>query len=84
LMNNTEKAIQNFEITIKNGSSTHWYYAANSSLMLGMIYEEKKNYDRALTYYKLCLSLEFDQYKNSIDQKAQAGIDRIKHLTTKD
>jgi tetratricopeptide (TPR) repeat protein len=76
----TDKAIHNYEITIKNGSSSHWHFAANSSLMLGMIYEEKEQYSKAESYYKLCISLEFDQYKNSIDQKAQAGIDRINHL----
>lgn len=72
-----DKAIHNYEVTIKNGSSSPWHYAANSSLMLGMIYEERGDYKNALKYFNLCKSLEFEQYKNSIDQKAQAGIDRV-------
>ncbi len=74
-----DKAIHNYEITIANGSSTVWHFAANSALMLGSIYEERKDFSKALTYYRKCLSLEFEQYKNSIDQKAQGAIDRIKN-----
>lgn len=74
---NVEKAIHNYEVTIKNGSSSPWHFAANSALMLGMIYERKKDYSTSLKYYRLCLSIEHEQYKNSIDQKAQAAIDRV-------
>ncbi len=72
-----DKAIHNFEITIKNGSSSPWHFAANSSLMLGRIYEDKNYFENALKYYKMCLSMDHEQYKNSIDQKAKAGIDRV-------
>ncbi|HNS11609.1 MAG TPA: hypothetical protein PKM97_03265 [Bacteroidia bacterium] len=73
-----DKAIYYYDQTIKNGSSTSFYFAANSALMLGSIYEEKMQFDLALEYYKKCLSLRGHEYQNSIDQKAQAGLDRIK------
>ena len=77
---NIDKAIRNYEITIKNGSSSPWHFAANSSLMLGTIYENKKEYDKALKYYQLCLTMDFDQYKNSIEQKAKAGVERVSKM----
>lgn len=77
LSNQLDKAIEYYEMTLKNGFSSPYYFAANSSLMLGLIYEEKKEYTKAKSYFETCIGLNYDQYKNGIDQKAQAGIDRI-------
>jgi tetratricopeptide (TPR) repeat protein len=74
----TEKAITYFQNTIKNSEQSRFYYAGNSCLMLGQIYEQKREFEKARLYYKKCLQMECDQYKNSIDQKAQAGLDRLK------
>lgn len=74
----SEKAILLFEQTIKNGSSATYYYAANSALILGGIYENRNEFVKAEYYFKICLSLNNHEYQNSIDQKAQAGIDRLK------
>jgi tetratricopeptide (TPR) repeat protein len=75
-----EKAIDLYQKTIDNGSAATFYFAANSALMMGMLFEEKNDLDRAETYFKKCLSMERHHYQNSIDQKAQAGLDRIKLL----
>jgi tetratricopeptide (TPR) repeat protein len=74
----TEKAIYYYSKTIKNGGSSKLYFAANSALLLGNIYESNGQYDLALEYYKKCLNFRGHEYQNSIDQKAQAGQDRIK------
>lgn len=84
LSNQLDKAIQYYEMTLKNGNSSTYYFAANSSLMLGLIYEEKKEYAKAKSYFEKCIGLNYDQYKNGIDQKAQAGIDRISKSSTKE
>jgi tetratricopeptide (TPR) repeat protein len=73
-----EKAILYFEKTLKNGLSSKRYFAANSSLMLGQIYEEKGEFERATSYYKQTIEIKSDEYKNSMDQKAKAGLERIK------
>ncbi|MBK6987234.1 MAG: tetratricopeptide repeat protein [Bacteroidetes bacterium] len=75
-----EKAIDLYQKTIDNGASATFYFAANSALLLGMIYEDKNDLDKSESFYKKCLSMERHQYQNSIDQKAQAGLDRIKIL----
>ncbi|MCC7231999.1 MAG: tetratricopeptide repeat protein [Bacteroidia bacterium] len=72
------KAMEYYEQTLKNGSSSRFYFAANSALLLGSMYEEEGNSYRAEEYYKKCLSMEDHEYQNSIDQKARAGLDRLK------
>ncbi len=80
----TEKAVSLFEQTIKNGASATFYYAANSSLILGDIYENRSELGKAEYYFKKCLSMNSHEYQNSIDQKAQAGLDRLKLLKEKE
>ena len=77
-LNQADKAIAYFEQTLNNGSSTKYYFAANSALLLGNIYEEKNDFEKAKMYYTKCLSLRDHEYQNSIDSKAQAGLERVK------
>lgn len=73
-----EKAKDLYRITYNNGKSVPYYFSANSALLLGNIYEDEEQGDSAVYYYKKCLELRPHEYQNSIDQKAKAGLDRIK------
>ncbi len=73
-----EKAILNYNATLRNGESSHYYYAANSALMLGMIYEEEKDFVKAKIFYQRCLNMRSHDYQNSIDQKAQAALEKLR------
>ena len=73
----TEKALPLFRQTLRNGSSRQWHYAANAALQLGTIYEAAGQPDSAAYYYNSCLDLRHHEYQNSIDQKAQAGLERV-------
>lgn len=77
-LNNTEKAIEFYKLTIQNGKSIPFYFAANAAYAIGLLYENQANYDLALEYYNLSLALDGYEYQNSINQKAKAGINRIK------
>ncbi|MDP4266646.1 MAG: tetratricopeptide repeat protein [Bacteroidota bacterium] len=77
LMNDLNKAISYYEMTLKNGENKPYYFAANSSLQLGNIYETKGNIEKARYYYQKCLNIKGHEYKNSIDQKAKSGLNRI-------
>ncbi len=77
-LNEVDKAIDYFEQTLRNGESSGYYFAANSALLLGTIYEEKNDFEKAKMYYVKCLSLRNHEYQNSIDQKAHAGLERVK------
>ena len=73
-----EKAMTLFRQTLRNGESARWYFAANSALQLGTIYEEKGRADSAAYYYNRCLDLRHHEYQNSLDQKARAGLERVR------
>jgi hypothetical protein len=72
-------AIPYYEKTIVKGYESEYYYAANSALKLGMIYERQGEDIKAISFYKQAMSMENKEYKNSIDQKAKAGINRIEN-----
>lgn len=73
-----DKALTCYQSVIDNGSNSPFYFAANSALLTGAIYEKRKEKDLALSYYKKVLSIKEHQYSNSIEQKAKAGMDRLK------
>jgi len=77
-MKQGEKAIEFFNETIKNGESSTYYFAANAALLLGNMYEEKGDFASAKKNYERCLAMRNHEYQNSIDQKAQAGLERLK------
>jgi tetratricopeptide (TPR) repeat protein len=74
-----DKAIKYYETTIKNGSELSFYFAANSSLQLGLIYESKGNLVLAKSYFTKSMNMKNSEYKSSISQKAKAGINRIEN-----
>lgn len=75
--NELQLAVNLYKTVIEIGSVDKEYFAANSALMLGNIFEEKKDFHNARHYYKMCLTLPFEDYRNSIQQKAKAGLQRI-------
>lgn len=74
---NMEQAKEDYNTTYKSGKDMPLYYAANSLLNLGNIYEDEGKNKEALWCYKECLELDFDQFETSIHQKAKAGISRL-------
>jgi len=76
---NAAGMIKYYQKTIELGREKPYYFAANAALHLGYYFENQKNYDKAKTYYRLCLDMDYDEYRNSITQKAKAGLNRIKN-----
>lgn len=77
-LGNEEEAIRNYLITIRMGENRKEYFAARASLQIGLIYENKGQKTKAITYFEKCIGMEDHAYKNSLDQKAKAGIARCK------
>lgn len=73
-----EEAIGAYLTTIKAGERLKEYYAARAALQIGFIYEEKGDRTQAMSYFEKCLSFKDHDYKNSLDQRAKAGIARCK------
>ena len=72
------EAIQGYRSTIALGKNRTEYFAARAALQIGVIYERKGNKEAAIQYYQQCLDMDDHDYKDSIDQKAKAGIARCK------
>lgn len=74
---NYEKSISYYALTLEEGREYNYYFAANSALQLGLIYENANDYEKAEKYFRQCLKLKPEEYKNGIHQKAKAGLNRI-------
>lgn len=72
-----DKAIAYYMQTIEMGSQSEYYYAANAALKLGIIYENRSDYEKAAFFFRAAQSMNNKEYKNSIDQKAKAGLNRL-------
>lgn len=72
-----DRAISCYKTVVETGSNHPYHFAANSALLLGAMYERNKDDKNASKYYQLALSMKNHQYKNSIDQKARAGLQRV-------
>lgn len=73
-----DKAIQHYASVISQGMDSKVYYVPNAALQLGIIFEKRGNKEKAEYYYKLCLNRKGHEYKNSLDSKAKAGLERLK------
>lgn len=77
LQSKTEEAKVYYEKSIAVGKDLPVYFAANAAMELGSIYEKEGNKEQAKYYYKLSLSMPDSDFKNSIDVRSKAGLQRI-------
>jgi tetratricopeptide (TPR) repeat protein len=77
-------ALFTYDKAIVQGKEEPYYYAANAALQCGMIHETKGDLDRAEEYYQMCMDMKNEEYRNSIKQKAKAGLSRIKSIRSEE
>jgi tetratricopeptide (TPR) repeat protein len=75
-LHNDDIAIKNYLNAIAIGENRTEYFASRAALQIGLIYEKQGNKTLAVQYYKKCLNMDDHDYKDSIDQKAKAGVAR--------
>src|SRR5690606_1271739 len=76
--NKPDSALLCYFKTIDKGKALPRYFAANAALESARIYEVRGEKEKAISLYNLCLTFEDHEYKNGIDQKAKAGLNRLK------
>ncbi len=76
--NKQDSALLLYNKAIEKGKNLPRYFAANSAFETGKIYEARGDKQKAIQFYNLCLSFEDHEYKNGLDQKAKAGLNRLK------
>ena len=67
----------NYQIVIESGKKSKLYYPANAALKSGEICELSGRKAEAVSFYKLCLTMQPSEYKSGIHQKAKAGLSRL-------
>jgi predicted negative regulator of RcsB-dependent stress response len=75
-MGRDTEALAFYKRTVDQGKMRHEYYAARAALQIAFIYEEQHQYSTALDWFRTCIDMKDHEFKNSIDQRAKAGIDR--------
>ncbi|MFM2223999.1 MAG: hypothetical protein RJA07_201 [Bacteroidota bacterium] len=73
-----DKAIPYYLEAYNQGKDIPQHYSCNAALNLGLIYEQKGNKPLAEKYFLLCISSKNSDFKNGLEQKARAGLQRIK------
>lgn len=76
LMGETGEALRHYAIAIELGKNLKAYFAARAALQSGMIFEARKDPTQAVAFYKTCLNMKDHEFKNSLNQKAKAGLQR--------
>ncbi len=71
-------AISYYTKTIDLSKDETYYFAPNSALQLGYIYQSRNEKEEAKKHFTLALSFKNYEYKNSIDNKAKAALNELK------
>jgi predicted Zn-dependent protease len=77
-LNRVAEAVNAYQQTVTDGKNETYYYACNSALQIGLIYEEQKNCNMAKKFYDICLDISPSDFSLSLHQKAKAGLNRCK------
>ncbi len=77
-MDRSDEALTYYQNTIDQGAKQSYYYACNAALQMGKLHERQQEYVNAKKYFKKCLSLKPDEYRNGLHQQAKAGLNRLK------
>ncbi len=71
-----EEAVTAYREALRQGEGRREYYGARAALQMGYIYEARGDKKNALVYFKKVLDMKSHDYKNALDQKAKAGMER--------
>jgi len=71
-------AIDYYKKVIALSHENNYYFAPNSALQLGYIYQQINNIPQAKYYFQLAISYKNHEYENSIEQKAKAALNHLK------
>lgn len=73
-----QEALDAYRQTIASGRYERYFFACNAALQMGLIYETLGDKANAKSSFELCLSMDPEDYKTSLQQQAKAGLNRLK------
>ena len=74
---NRPDAVDLYLETVRLTGADNWYFAPNSCLQLGYIYQSQGKVKEAEEYFRRALSYRRHEYKNSIDSKARSALAQL-------
>lgn len=75
-MGNDSAAIVFYKQAIDLGENRKEHFAARAALQTGYIYENRHDRQTAKQWFQRCMEMKDHDFKNSLDQRAKAGIAR--------
>ena len=78
--NETDKAVRLYQLTLEKGMNHPTYYAVNSALQLGTIYEKHGNTEKAGSYYLKVIEIPEKSYGYRFRHSAREGISRLEEI----
>lgn len=66
-----------YKQTILLGKDQSWYFAPQSALNIGKVYETEGKFDLAKQYYKMCIKINISPYKESINREAKRCLKQL-------
>lgn len=72
-----DEALADYQNAINYGRGLKYYFAANSALQMGKIYEKKRNSAKAKASYNTAIGMKDHEYENSIESQAKQGLKRL-------
>lgn len=72
-----DSALNHYQNAIAYGKNLKQYYAAKAAVLMGKIYERKKNYAKAKASFNMAISLKDHDYEVGIENEAKQGLKRI-------
>jgi tetratricopeptide (TPR) repeat protein len=78
MLKESEEALIYYSKVLEYSLVSDSYMIANSELQTGLIYENDEQFEKASIYFMRCIEFDPDQYASSLNQKARAGLERIK------
>jgi len=76
-LGNRDEAVRMYRLTMSNGADSPRYFAANAALQLGLLYESLGEKEKAREAFAACPNFKNTEYRDSINQKAKAGLNRL-------
>ena len=75
--NDPDAAIPYLNRALALSQTDHLTFGATAALQLGYIYQQKNDRPKARSFFQKALSFKRHEYKNSVDNKARAGLNGL-------
>lgn len=70
-------ALNHYQLAINLGRNLKYYFASKSAVLMGNIYAETKDFQKARNAYQTAINMKGHEYEDSIENEAKQGIKHI-------